>query len=97
MCDGSERCDLQTNAGDGELMGCGCLEVGCLAGHRFNRHLLLPLFTPSRSLFSGPVERDFGGEGENGRDIRLRKDHRQGIWEERWTEEKRKKKGLASS
>lgn len=40
-CDGSERCDLQTNAGGGGFVGCGRSEVGCLAGHHFNRHLQL--------------------------------------------------------
>lgn len=62
-CDGLESCDLQTYAGDGELMGCGRLEVGCPAGQHFNSHLQLPLLTPSHSLFFGSVESDFRGEG----------------------------------
>lgn len=68
MCDGSGYCDLQTSSGHGELVGCGHLEVGCLAGQHFNRHLQLSCHIISFPLFwfSGNY---FRGERGNGKEV----------------------------
>lgn len=80
-CDGSQRRDLQTSAGNSGLVGCGRSEVGCLAGQHFNRHLRLsphaisfPLFWFSGEWLQGERERMAGMRrwGEKGGVAKIR-------------------------